>query len=326
MGKLVNRAKMTVSGTPGTGAVTLGYAVSGFQAFAAAGVNNGDVVSYTIEDVSNAWEYGQGTYTSSGTSLARTTILGSSNSGSAISATSSAIISIVAQAGDVGAGRTTVADAAYTILATDRIIAYTSLTAARVPTLPAANAVNAGQRILLIDESGNCSGTNTLTLTRAGSDTINGATTYVLSVARSYVEVESNGSNAWTVCNSLQIPASALPSAALQNATTNTISVGYTLTPNNLGTVSSGTTTLNPALGNYQYITNNGASTIAAPSSDCAIDVLVTNGASAGSLTLTGFTAGSSTGDSYATTNTYKFILMIRRINGVSTYVWKALQ
>ena len=42
--------------------------------------------------------------------------------------------------------------------------------------------------------------------------------------------------------------------------------------------------------GNYQFITNNGAFTITAPASDCAVDILVTNGASAGAITFTGFT------------------------------------
>lgn len=100
MGKLFNRAMMTVSGTPGTGAITLGGAVSGYQTFAAAGIANGDVVSYIIEDGTN-WEYGQGTYTTSGTSLARTTIQGSSNSGSAISVSSSARVFASALASDI---------------------------------------------------------------------------------------------------------------------------------------------------------------------------------------------------------------------------------
>ncbi len=112
----------------------------------------------------------------------------------------------------------------------------------------------------------------------------------------------------------------------LQAGTTNTITVGYTYTPNNLGTISSGTVTLNCALGNYQYLTNNGAFTLAAPSSDCGIDVLITNGASAGSITFSGFTVGSSTGSAYTTTNTNKFLTSTRRVNSVSTYSNYALQ
>jgi len=91
---------MTVSGTPGTGTITLGSAVSMFQTFAAAGVLNGQLVSYIIEDGIN-WEIGQGTYGSSGTTLARTTISASSASGAAISATSSATVYLDALAADV---------------------------------------------------------------------------------------------------------------------------------------------------------------------------------------------------------------------------------
>lgn len=105
---------------------------------------------------------------------------------------------------------------------------------------------------------------------------------------------------------------------------TDTITVGYTVTPYNIGTVSSGTTTPSAANGNYQYYTNNGAHTLAAPAADCAIDILVNNGASAGNVAFSGFkTPGSgSSGSTYATTASTWWTLSIRRINGVSTYVW----
>lgn len=115
-------------------------------------------------------------------------------------------------------------------------------------------------------------------------------------------------------------------STVLTTGNTATITKGYSVTPNNIGTVSSGTTTPDPANGNYQYLSNNGAFTLAAPSSDCAIDILVTNAGSAGSITFSGFTVGSATGSTYNTTNTNKFILSIRRINSTSTYSWYALQ
>jgi hypothetical protein len=97
MVKLVNRAKMTTA-TTGTGAITLGSAVSGFQTFASAGVVNADVVSYVIED-GTAWEIGTGVYTSSGTTLSRSPTE-SSNSGGAINLTGSAVVYITATASE----------------------------------------------------------------------------------------------------------------------------------------------------------------------------------------------------------------------------------
>lgn len=75
-----------------------------------------------------------------------------------------------------------------------------------------------------------------------------------------------------------------------------------------------------------QYITNNGAYTITAPSNDGSCVLLVTNGASAGATTFSGFTVGSNTGDALTTTNTNKFMIFIIRINGTSSYTIKALQ
>jgi hypothetical protein len=93
MVKLVNRAKMTTA-TTGTGTITLGSASSGYQSFADAGVIDADVVQYVIEDGS-AWEIGTGTYTASGTTLTRT-VTESSNSGSAITLTGSAVVFVSA--------------------------------------------------------------------------------------------------------------------------------------------------------------------------------------------------------------------------------------
>lgn len=105
------------------------------------------------------------------------------------------------------------------------------------------------------------------------------------------------------------------------------ITKGFTVSPYAVGTISTGTFTPDPVNSNYQTYTNNGAHTLAAPSSDCAIDILVTNGASAGAITFSGFTAPSGGGgDTYATTNANKYILMIRRVNATATYAWKALQ
>jgi len=69
--------------TIGTGTVTLGGAVLGFQTFATVG--DGNTTYYTIVDLTAGdWEVGIGTYTSSGTTLSRTTVLSSSNAGSLV--------------------------------------------------------------------------------------------------------------------------------------------------------------------------------------------------------------------------------------------------
>jgi len=81
-----DRVRVT-SATTGTGTFTLGSAVNSFQDFSVIG--DGNTTYYAIVDsASGDWEVGLGTYTASGTTLSRDTILESSNSGSAVNFTS----------------------------------------------------------------------------------------------------------------------------------------------------------------------------------------------------------------------------------------------
>jgi len=72
-----DRVKETTT-TTGTGTYTLAGAVSGFETFTA-NLSNSDTTYYVCTDNTD-FEVGLGTFTSSGTTLARTTILASSNS------------------------------------------------------------------------------------------------------------------------------------------------------------------------------------------------------------------------------------------------------
>lgn len=79
---LADRVRETTT-TAGTGTVTLAGAVTGFQSFSAVG--NGNTTYYTIAGQGTSeWEVGIGTYTSSGTTLSRDSVLASSNSGSKV--------------------------------------------------------------------------------------------------------------------------------------------------------------------------------------------------------------------------------------------------
>ena len=69
--------------TTGTGTISLGGAIVGYQAFSAI-LSNTDTCYYTATDGTN-WEVGLGTYATAGNTLARTTVQASSNGGSAVS-------------------------------------------------------------------------------------------------------------------------------------------------------------------------------------------------------------------------------------------------
>ena len=85
--------------TTGTGTITLGSALSGYQTFAQAGITNGQTVRYAINDGA-AFEIGSGTYTSSGTTLTRS-VTESSNSDSAITLSGSAEVFVTATVADL---------------------------------------------------------------------------------------------------------------------------------------------------------------------------------------------------------------------------------
>ena len=84
MALVINNRVRELTSTTGTGAVTLGGAVGGFQTFAA-GIGNSNTTYYTISiNSENEWEVGLGTLNGDSSTLTRTTVLESSNSDSAV--------------------------------------------------------------------------------------------------------------------------------------------------------------------------------------------------------------------------------------------------
>jgi hypothetical protein len=95
----------------------------------------------------------------------------------------------------------------------------------------------------------------------------------------------------------------------VKSDTTANLTAGFSATQFSLGTITSGTVTPAFANGNEQKYTNNGAHTLAPATLTAgratSMTVEITNGASAGAITTSGFTKV--VGDSFTTTNGHEF-------------------
>ena len=161
----------------------------------------------------------------------------------------------------------------------------------------------------------------TLSATRSG--TLGGGDGYTLAIAANKTLTVSNSLTlAGTDSTTMTFPASNANVAAL-NIADQTLTGGANVTSKSLTT---GSVTIDCGACPLQYITNGGAFTITAPSNDGSCIILVTNNASAATISFSGFTVGSNTGDALTTTNGNKFMVTIVRINGTATYLVKALQ
>lgn len=104
---IVNLARVQ-STTLGTGTLTLGSAIAGFNTFAAAGLTDGQTVTYAIEDYSSdipatvvGREIGVGTFSTAGPTIARTTVYSSTSAGAKINCTGRQHVFITAAAEDL---------------------------------------------------------------------------------------------------------------------------------------------------------------------------------------------------------------------------------
>lgn len=114
--------------------------------------------------------------------------------------------------------------------------------------------------------------------------------------------------------------------AVLTVAGGQTLTGGFNETVFDFGSVTTGTITPNPSKSLKQKVTNNGAFAIAATAEVGDLELLITNGASAGAISFTGFTK-QFTGDALDTTSGHKFVVFIYAFDtGVTACVVKALQ
>lgn len=137
----------------------------------------------------------------------------------------------------------------------------------------------------------------------------------------------TNGTNGTDGTNGLDGADGASPHIdTLLSSASAVLTAGYTATPHDLGTITTGTVKPDPANGNFQKMVANGAYTLAAPDAagSYAITVLVTNGASAGATTESGFTKSS--GDDFTTVNGDDFLLYITKVDGFTSILKEALQ
>ena len=120
------------------------------------------------------------------------------------------------------------------------------------------------------------------------------------------------------------LTSTSLPATVIHSDATAVLTVGYSHTVHDEGTVSSGTFTPDEADGAMQKYVNGGAHTLAPPSNSTSLLIQMTNNGSAGALTTTGFNAV--TGDTLTTTDGDDFFLTVTKNGAFSTLHVAALQ
>ena len=91
-----------------------------------------------------------------------------------------------------------VADVNYTFTAGVGVAQYSTLTAARTVTLPAANSLPAGGRVMVVDFAGTATANN-ITIQWAGADTIQGGTSTSIALNWGDKELMSDGVSKWNI-------------------------------------------------------------------------------------------------------------------------------
>jgi hypothetical protein len=130
--------------TTGTGTVTFGSVVSGFQSLSDASVVDADVVKYTIESGTN-YEVGTGTIglTGSTYTMARSPSSSSESDNSAISLNAGAVCFLTMLAEDVVQTTSDLSDVSSTVPNADQVLSYNSSTNLWTPSTPSGGIASA---------------------------------------------------------------------------------------------------------------------------------------------------------------------------------------
>ena len=138
------------------------------------------------------------------------------------------------------------------------------------------------------------------------------------SVTHAFVSPKGDGADATLVRPSNWNDGHVVANVLASDTEDQTFAGGVRITAKSLTT---GNVTIDCGDRPLQYITNNGAFTITAPANDGSCILLITNGASAGPVTFTGFTVSATNyGDALTSTNGHMFAVSIWRINGISGF------
>ena len=131
-----------------------------------------------------------------------------------------------------------------------------------------------------------------------------------------------------TLTNATGLPAAGVTGTAVTlSGTGQVLTGGFAPTAYAIGTVTSGTTTIDCGNGPLQLMTNGGASTLALTTShlgNCTVHII--NNGSAGAITFSGFSEGSNTGDALDTTNAHEFDIVMTKIGTKTHYLVSAYQ
>ena len=258
---------------------TLSGSVTGFQSFAVVG--NGNTTYYSATDATGNWEVGVGTYSTTGPTLTRTTILSSSTSGSAVTFSGSVNVFVTYPAEKSinydGSGVATIGSV-LSYSDTGIIGSFASTVAGynQVIIQNKSTATNASSNLNVSNDASTSSagyaelGINSSTFTGTGSFNIAGAA-YVASASTDlaigtygaynvHFVTNSNNTDAMTIFNSGGVSLGGQPDPGLGTLYANNVYLGFTTI-----TAAAGTTVLTNSSSGWQQVVGTTTQTIQLP-------------------------------------------------------------